>query len=69
LRSDARKVLKPRLREGGVVAREREASSLVGSVELAQEQSLEQARDNPYRQKNPGRHDTQHLGTLLVLMG
>src|SRR5260370_42383623 len=42
-----------RLGEGGAVAEEREASSLVGSEELAQEQSPKQARKNPYRQKEP----------------
>jgi hypothetical protein len=42
-----------RLGEGGVVAEEREASSMVGSAELAQQQSAEQARKNPYRQKEP----------------
>ncbi len=36
-----------------MVAEEREASSLVGSEELAQQQSAEQARKNPYRQKEP----------------
>jgi hypothetical protein len=36
-----------------VIAAEREASSLVGSEKLAQEQSPEQARENPYRQKEP----------------
>jgi hypothetical protein len=39
--------------ERGVVAEEREASSLVSTAELAQEQSPEQARENPYRQKEP----------------
>jgi hypothetical protein len=41
------------LGERGVVAEERKASSLVGSEELAQEQSPEQPRENPYRQKEP----------------
>src|SRR5207244_5639223 len=40
-----------RLGERGVVAEEREASGLVGSAELAEEQSPKQARENPYRQK------------------
>jgi hypothetical protein len=39
--------------EHDVVTEEREASSLVGSEELAQEQSPEQAREDPYRQKEP----------------
>jgi hypothetical protein len=43
-----------RLGERGVVAEEREASSLVSSEELAQEQSPEQARENPHGQKKPG---------------
>src|SRR5260370_29499297 len=42
-----------RLGEGGAVAERREAASLVGSEELAQEQSPKQARKNPYRQKEP----------------
>jgi hypothetical protein len=42
-----------RFGERGVVAEEREASGLVGSAELAEEQSPEQARENPYRQKEP----------------
>ena len=42
-----------RLGERGAVAKERQASSLVSSEELAQEQSPEQARENPYRQKEP----------------
>jgi hypothetical protein len=39
--------------ERGVVAEERELSSLVSSEELAQEQSPKQARENPHRQKEP----------------
>src|SRR6266446_5609844 len=42
-----------RLGERGVVAEEGETSRLVGSEELAQQQSAEQARENPYRQKEP----------------
>jgi hypothetical protein len=66
-----------RLGERGVVAEEREASGLVGSAELAQEQSPEQARENLYRQKEPGRHDTQRVssrempppGTIMCTCG
>src|SRR5271165_4365600 len=43
----------PRRGERGVVSEEREASSLVGSAEFAEEQSPEQARENPHRQKKP----------------
>ncbi len=45
--------MKVRVGERGVVAEEGEASSLVGSEELAQEQSPEQARETSYRQKEP----------------
>jgi hypothetical protein len=65
-----------RLGERGVVTEEGETSGLMGSEELAQEQSPEQARENPYRQKEPraarhparvikgdaaGRHDHVHV--------
>src|SRR5258708_35010290 len=52
-----------RLGERGVASEERETSSLAGSAELAQEQSPEQARENPYRQKEPraGRHPARVL--------
>src|SRR5215469_12218702 len=42
-----------RLSERGVVAEEHEVSSLVSSEELAEEQSPEQARENPHREKEP----------------
>jgi hypothetical protein len=41
------------LGERGMVAEEREASSLVSNEELAQEQSPEQTRENPHRQEEP----------------
>ena len=40
-----------RLGKRGVAAEEREVSSLVSSAELAQEQSAEEARENPHGQK------------------
>ena len=50
-----------RLGERGAVAEEREASGLVGSAERVEEQSPEQARENPYRQKEPraAQHSTR----------
>jgi hypothetical protein len=51
------------LGQRGVVAEEREASSLVDSAGLAQEQSPEQARENPYRQKEP--RATRHPARVI----
>ena len=42
-----------RVGEHGVVAEKRETSGLVGGDELAQQQSPEQTRENPYRQQEP----------------
>jgi len=52
-----------RLCERGVVAEEREGCGLVGGEELVQEQSSEQARENPYGQKEPraGRHPARAI--------
>jgi len=52
LRNGARKAAKAPGSEGAAWS-PKETTSLVGREELAQQQSPEQARENPYRQKEP----------------